>query len=67
MISKLATFTWVTHLWEFLHLYRLEMCLPTLDLPSLSCSNDDEFMDLILNSDWKDEKLSLANHIRVYL
>ena len=61
MLSKLATSTWVTHLWEFSHLHRLEICLPKLDLPSSSCGNDAALVDLLLNSGWKDEKLRLAN------
>ena len=47
-LHKLATSTWTTHLWEFLHLYRLEACLTTLNVPSSSCVNDATIADALL-------------------
>lgn len=66
-LSNIATSTWVTNLWEFLHLYRLELYLPSLDLPFSSCGNDVALVDFLINSIWKDEKLRLANQNRVHL
>ena len=39
-LHKLETSTWTIHLWEFIHIYHLEVYLPTLNLPSSSCVND---------------------------
>lgn len=49
-LSKLATSTWITHLWKFLQLHRLEIFLPTLVLPSLSCSDYATLIDLLVSS-----------------
>ena len=67
LLSALATSTWITHLWEFLQLCNLELCLPTLVLPSSSCSNDATLINLLLSSGWKGNKLRLVNQARVHL
>ena len=60
IFSKLYTSTWVTHLWEFSHVHRLKICLPTLELPSSSCGNDTTLVDLLLNSGGKDKKFKIS-------
>ena len=67
LLSKLATSTWIIHLWEFLHLCLLEVCLPTLVISSSFYGNDTTLVDLLLNSGWKVDKLRLANQTRVHL
>ena len=67
LLSSLATSAWITHLWEFFHIYKLEICLPTLVLPSTSCSNDVTLMDLLISSGWKGNRLRLANQTRLWL
>ena len=66
-LSLLATSTWITHLWEFIHLYKLEINLPTLSLPSTSCGNDCSLIALLISSGWKGHKLRLANQTRIWL
>ena len=65
LLSSLATSTWITHLWEFLQIYKLEICLPTLVLPSTPCSNDVALIDLLISSGWKVNRLRLANQTRL--
>ena len=67
LLSLLATSIWITHLWEFLQLHKLEICLHMLVLPSTPCSNDVTLIDLLISSGWKGNKLRLANKTRVWL
>lgn len=60
LLSDLATSTWITHLWEFLHLCKLEICLPTLVIPETCCGNDVTLIDILLSSGWKGNKLRLV-------
>ena len=66
-LSPLATSTWFAHLWEFLHLYKLEINLPALSLLSTSCGNDSSLTALLISLGWKSYKMRLANQTRIWL
>ena len=55
---QLATSTWITRLWEFLNLHRLELCLPSLNLSLSLHVNGSTIVDLLLNLGFKDENLN---------
>ena len=65
-LHKLARSTWKTRLCKFLHLYRLELYFPTLNLPEYSCGNDATIINALLRLGQKDEKLRLLNQERLY-
>ena len=52
-LHTLAKSSWTTHLWEFLHVFCLEACLPILNLPSSSCVNYVTIVDKLLSLDWR--------------
>ena len=60
-LYKLATSTWMMHLWEFLYFYRLEVCIPALKLPTSSYANDNTTVDALVSLGWSDENLRLVN------
>ena len=66
LLSALATSTWITHLWEFLQLYKLKNCLPTLVLPSAPCSNDATLIGLLISFGWEGKRFRLGNHTRLW-
>ena len=47
---KLAISTWTTHLWELIHLYCLEECLPAIKLPLYSFFNKTALADALLSA-----------------
>ena len=67
ILSKLATSTWVTYLWEFLHLHCLEIYLSTLDLPPYPVAMMLHLLTCFLTLVGKMKKIKLVNQIRVHL
>ena len=66
-LYKIATSTWMTNLWEFIHIYWLEVCIPILKIPTLLCANDNTIVEALVKLGWSDENLRLTNQVRLYL
>lgn len=67
LLSPLATSTWITHLWEFLHLHNLRLHISSLNLPTSSCSNNSPIITHLISSGWSGNNLRIVNQVRIWL